>query len=824
MLLSVLVVLAWRRPVAAQPTRQLVATDAGVSVAVPAGLRAAQALAPLPDLPPQVEGLATFTDDSNEPLNIQVRKGAPHGWKSLPAASSAVAAEWARRFAAELQVPEAYDFKPGRYDPERGALSLQYKVVGPSFARLMQRLPEAHPLWAPTLEAGEDPKNAKCLLDALLAGQGSAAEPQLRARVQTAARACSLTEAMVGEYLQQLGAAEFAPSVTTVTYLAFFTRLGTIGTLVMAPVDRQSAVDEAAEVVFRETEVADDARLPVESSTDWFRVAQLAGIVLGSLLGVLLLGGGLSWGLVRLGVRAPLAVGGALGLLCALSLSGLLRAGAIQLEGSLQFGGYLLGGALAFRPLVRWLSSRGGGGPLLRRARSLRRARGLSTVEYVIVLVLLACVAIGTWHVFGQSVRGALSNSTQQLDGLANIPLDDRNSGPGGSPRDPTGGLGQTSTEPGGNDGRASNSGSRARGDGRGTPQGGGSRGAAQGAGSRGTAQGAGGPGATTPNSGGATEPRGSASQGAATGALQGLQPGRVVPPVARPELPTNAGRVAASGAQEPSWLLRGTDIATDFVPWVSNAKDATIAVSGVNPITGEKVGTLGRVMAGVFAVPVAGNALKYVGKGGKYVLKGGKAAYEAIEVARAGSKIAKGVERTIEREVVEGAAQRAEKELAERAEKELAQRAEKEAAERAAEGGAGALRKGAGTTANPKDILFSQPTISQNFSDGHTLNQTVEALRSGKLKPTDLPPIRVVEKDGKLITLDNRRLAAFEAAGVKEIPVQRVSLSDPKIAKEFDKKFRPVNGGRHVVVVENAAGHKEAERVLGEHGKIPKK
>jgi hypothetical protein len=821
--LSLLALLAWR-PAAAQPVLQQVATDVGVTVAVPPGLRAAPGLAPLPDLPLQVEGLATFTDDGDEPLNIQVRKGAPHGWQSLPAANSTVAADWTQRFAAELQLPEAYDFKPGRYDPERGALSLQYKVVGPSFARLMQQLPDAHPLWGPTREAGEEPQNAKCLIDALLAGQASATEAELGARVPAAAQACSLPEPMVVGYLQQLGAAEFSPSITTVTYLAFFTRLGTIGTLVMAPVERQSAVDEAAEIVWRKTELATDARLPVESSIDWFRVAQLTGIVFGSLLGVLLLGGGLSWLLARLGVRAALAAGGALWLLCALSLSGLLRAGALQLEGSLQLGSYLLGSALAFRPLVRWLSSGGSGGPLRRRARSLRGARGLSTVEYVIALVLVAAVAIGAWRLFGESVRGALSNSNQQLEALSKISLDG-STGPAGSARDPGGGRGQPPAGDNGrsSEGRGSNSGSSARGDIGGTTPGGRSRGA-QGGPRPGIGATVSNSGATAPSAGGATDPRGSAALGAATGAQQGLQPGRVVLPMPRPELPPNAGRVAASGAQEPSLLLRGTDVFTDFVPWVSNAKDAATAITGVNPITGEKVGTFGRVMAGVFAIPAAGNVLKYVGKGGKYVLKGGKAAYEAFEVARAGSKIAKGVERTIEREVVEGAAQRAEKELAERAEKELAQRAEKEAGEHATEAGAGALKNGGGATANPKDILFSQPTVSQNFSDGNTINQTVEALRSGKLKPTDLPVIRVVEKDGKLITLDNRRLAAFEAAGIKEIPVQRVSLSDPKIAEEFANKFNPVNGGRHVVVVENAAGRKEATRVLEEHGKIRKR
>ncbi|HEU4578793.1 MAG TPA: pre-toxin TG domain-containing protein [Polyangiaceae bacterium] len=142
---------------------------------------------------------------------------------------------------------------------------------------------------------------------------------------------------------------------------------------------------------------------------------------------------------------------------------------------------------------------------------------------------------------------------------------------------------------------------------------------------------------------------------------------------MARPELPTNAGRVAASGAQEPSLLLRGTDVLTDFVPWVSNAKDAATAMTGINPVTGEKVGTVGRVMAGVFAIPAAGNLLKYVGKGGKYMLKGGKAAYEAVEAARAAGKLAKAAERAAAQELERQAEKQITKQVGERAAKEAA-------------------------------------------------------------------------------------------------------------------------------------------------------
>ncbi|MEO8179069.1 MAG: pre-toxin TG domain-containing protein [Deltaproteobacteria bacterium] len=676
--------LAWWKTAQAQPMLQQVATDAAVTVAVPGGLRSTPGLSALPDTPPLVVGLATFTDDGEKPLSIQIRKGEPHGWESLPAASAKVVGEWTQRFAAGLQLPEAYDFTPGRYDPERGALSLQYKVVGPSSARLMQRLPNSHPLWSATLAEGEDPNVAKCVLDALLVGQPSASPVELRARTGITAAVCSLPEALVVEYLQQLGTAEFAPAVTTVTYISFFTRLGTIGTLIMAPLERQDSVDKAAELIWHETEVAEDARLPTASSTDLIRLAQLGGIVLGAFLGVLVLGGALSWLLVRFGLRAPLAVGSTLGLLCALSLIGWLRGG-FQLAGAMQVGGFVLASALAFRPLVRWLSSRGG--TPLGRARSLRRSRGLTTVEYVVVLVLLACVAIGTWQVFGRSVKKAIFNSTEQLDAVANTAFDDF--GPGGS-REPSAQAGPTPTASRGSDTRradtASNAGP-ARRSGAGVDAPGGARQPARGA------TGATGPTAARESSGSArpgAESRGSPVQAAGIGLLQGMLPGPVVPPAApRIELPPNAGRVLASAAKEPSLLLRGADIATDLVPWVSNAKDAAIAVTGVNPVTGEHVGTFGRVVSGVFAIPGAGNLLKYVGKGGKYVLKGGKAAYEAVEAARAASKLAKAAER----EVAQG--------LERQAERQIAKQVEERAAKEAAAAGVLATSRRLGTEAN---------------------------------------------------------------------------------------------------------------------------
>lgn|SRR5690349_3279878 len=48
---------------------------------------------------------------------------------------------------------------------------------------------------------------------------------------------------------------------------------------------------------------------------------------------------------------------------------------------------------------------RGGRG---RGSQLVRDERGLSTIEYVIILVLVAAIAIGTWSMFGHSVKCAL--------------------------------------------------------------------------------------------------------------------------------------------------------------------------------------------------------------------------------------------------------------------------------------------------------------------------------------------------------------------------------------------------------------------------------
>lgn len=51
----------------------------------------------------------------------------------------------------------------------------------------------------------------------------------------------------------------------------------------------------------------------------------------------------------------------------------------------------------------------------------LRDERGLSTVEYTIVLVLIAVAGMGLWHTFGTDLSTRITDSTTQLNEHVNV-------------------------------------------------------------------------------------------------------------------------------------------------------------------------------------------------------------------------------------------------------------------------------------------------------------------------------------------------------------------------------------------------------------------
>ncbi|MEU3597664.1 RHS repeat-associated core domain-containing protein [Streptomyces sp. NPDC006798] len=98
-----------------------------------------------------------------------------------------------------------------------------------------------------------------------------------------------------------------------------------------------------------------------------------------------------------------------------------------------------------------------------------------------------------------------------------------------------------------------------------------------------------------------------------------------------------------------------------------------------------------------------------------------------------------------------------------------------------------------------PSLVKFSQDEISRTFSTGMTVDHVASGLRSGWIKPGNIPPIRLVVRDGNLFTLDNRRLAAFQKA---RMPVP-FRMASPKEAASESWKFTTVTNGDSIVVRE---------------------
>ncbi|MCB9059858.1 MAG: hypothetical protein H6627_14930 [Calditrichae bacterium] len=92
--------------------------------------------------------------------------------------------------------------------------------------------------------------------------------------------------------------------------------------------------------------------------------------------------------------------------------------------------------------------------------------------------------------------------------------------------------------------------------------------------------------------------------------------------------------------------------------------------------------------------------------------------------------------------------------------------------------------------------VRFSQNSIGKTFSDGASLDDVISSLKNGTITSKSIPAIRIVEKDGLIYTLDNRRLYVFQQAGVR-IRYQKLDA----IPKNENFKFTTTNQGTSVSI-----------------------
>ncbi len=90
----------------------------------------------------------------------------------------------------------------------------------------------------------------------------------------------------------------------------------------------------------------------------------------------------------------------------------------------------------------------------------------------------------------------------------------------------------------------------------------------------------------------------------------------------------------------------------------------------------------------------------------------------------------------------------------------------------------------------DPALVKFTQDSIKGTFRNGGSINELASQLgaKGGEALAKTIEPIRLVLHEGSLYTLDNRRLAAFAAAG-REIPYRMATQAE--IAWEWARKFK---------------------------------
>ena len=94
--------------------------------------------------------------------------------------------------------------------------------------------------------------------------------------------------------------------------------------------------------------------------------------------------------------------------------------------------------------------------------------------------------------------------------------------------------------------------------------------------------------------------------------------------------------------------------------------------------------------------------------------------------------------------------------------------------------------------------IRFTQKSINNTFSNGISIEWTIEMLENNQIKPRELPLIRIGMYKNQRRSVDNRRLYCYKTAkNIRIIPVRIIDIT-----KEFSCKNTSPNDGTSVKVI----------------------
>ncbi len=99
--------------------------------------------------------------------------------------------------------------------------------------------------------------------------------------------------------------------------------------------------------------------------------------------------------------------------------------------------------------------------------------------------------------------------------------------------------------------------------------------------------------------------------------------------------------------------------------------------------------------------------------------------------------------------------------------------------------------------TIDPYAVRFSQSSISNTFRNGTVIDDLAISLKNGSVRANEIPPIRLIDRNNILYSLDNRRLEVFRRANL-QIPYRMATAEE--IATET-WKFSSKNGGTSIQI-----------------------
>ena len=103
-----------------------------------------------------------------------------------------------------------------------------------------------------------------------------------------------------------------------------------------------------------------------------------------------------------------------------------------------------------------------------------------------------------------------------------------------------------------------------------------------------------------------------------------------------------------------------------------------------------------------------------------------------------------------------------------------------------------------------PSAIMFTQDSIKNQFQDGHSLLETTVQIAREEVGKRDIELMTVIEVgDGRLFSIDNRRLAVFRLLEIcGRVGTIKVEIGDYfRWSMEWKRKFTTTNGGSTIRV-----------------------